>query len=88
MSEHTRKSLNHQRQYIVLQTPATSTRGNINNAIEKRISQQPIPVIEVRDHMTEKNVVGSLAAKENTKRGNVSKNSTFNNTRRVYQEGG
>jgi hypothetical protein len=80
MERHARESLNHQRKYVIFQTPTTSASGNIDDTIKESIPQQPIPVVEIRDHMAEKNIVRSLSTKEDTEGRNVSEHSAFNDT--------
>ena len=62
----TGECLNHEWENVVLQTSATGAGGNVDYRVEKRESKQPVPVIEVRNHMAEEDVIGALFPKEDT----------------------
>lgn len=52
------------------------------------MSQEPLPVIKIRDHMTEKNVVCPLSTEENAQSGDVMQNGTLDYTGWIDEERG
>jgi hypothetical protein len=62
----TRECLYHQRQDILIQTPSSGTRSDIHYTLEEGITQQPITVVQVSDHMAQQDIVRLLPAEEYT----------------------
>ena len=75
-ADHTKRGLtgeclDHQRKDVLLEAPPARARCDVNDTVKKRVPEQPIAIVEIRDHMAQKDVISLLATKKDAKRCNV-----------------
>lgn len=60
------ESLRHERENVLFQVSSSETGGDIDYALKECVSQKPVTIIEVCNHMAQKNVICLLSLEKDT----------------------